>query len=302
MASPLGSEPLHRHCDGSGEGHGGCQGRALQRRAAHRRSPHPGGRRRPRARGRGDGHGGGQSHQRHDRAVRRLLLSLVVVLAGCGGEAPIIVGVASSMAEAADELASDFGQGPVEVSVAGSQILVSQVREGAPLDVVLTADEATASELVRLQVLATDPIVFATNRLAIAVAPGNPHAISGIEDLANPDLTVVLAAPQVPAGRYTAEMLEAAGVAVTPSSLEPSVRSVLAKVQLGEADAGIVYRTDISRGDVAGVEIPDTVSPVAEYYAAALATSAQPETAAAFVAFLTTPAARALLAEFGFSP
>ena len=205
------------------------------------------------------------------------------------------------MSEAAAELATAFGGDPIELSVAGSQVLVAQVREGAPLDVILTADKETAARLSRLGVLAADPIVFARNRLAIAVAPGNPHGITGLSDLADPDLIIVLAAAEVPAGRYTAQMLENAGIVVTASSLEPSVRSVLAKVQLGEADAGIVYRTDLRRGDATGVEIPDTVGPVTEYFAAALTTASDPARAAGFVAFLTTPTAQELLADRGFT-
>jgi molybdate transport system substrate-binding protein len=205
------------------------------------------------------------------------------------------------MSEAAALLATAFGEGTIDVSVAGSQVLVAQVREGAPLDVVLTADRETAAELSRLGVLAGDPIAFAYNRLAIAVAPGNPLGIAGLSDLADPGLTVVLAAPEVPAGRYTARLLETAGIAVPAASLEPSVRSVLAKVQLGEADAGIVYRTDLSRGNVTGVEIPDRVNPITVYFAAALRTSSDPDRAVGFVAFLTSPAAQQLLAELGFT-
>ncbi len=205
------------------------------------------------------------------------------------------------MTEAADDLATAFGEASIELSVAGSQVLVAQVREGAPLDVILTADETTAADLSRLGVLVSEPIVFAWNRLAIAVAPGNPQAITGLSDLADPDLIIVLAAPEVPAGRYTAQMLETAGVTVSAASLEPSVRSVLAKIQLGEADAGIVYRTDVNRGGVSGVEIADDVNPVTEYFAAALKTSSDPAMATAFVAFLTTSAAQDILAGLGFS-
>lgn len=234
--------------------------------------------------------------------MRRLLLPVLLALAGCTGESALIVGTASSLAEAAEELAGAFDGGPVDLSVAGSQVLVAQVREGAPLDVILTADAETAAALARLGVLASDPIVFARNRLAIAVAPGNPHAITGLSDLADPALTIVLAAPAVPAGRYTARMLEEAGITVSPSSLEPSVRSVLAKIQLGEADAGIVYRTDLSRGDVAGVAISDAVNPVTEYYAVALSTASDPARAAAFVEFLTGPTAQELVTDLGFLP
>jgi molybdate transport system substrate-binding protein len=233
--------------------------------------------------------------------VSRLVAGLVLVLCACGGAEPsLVIGVASSMTEAAQRLGDAYGTAAIELSVAGSQVLVAQVREGAPLDIILTADAATAEALSDLGVVQGEPRAFARNRLAIAVAEGNPLGIAGLEDLADPGVTLVIAAPGVPAGRYTAAMVDGAGIALTPSSLEPSVRAVLTKVQLGEADAGIVYRTDLARPGITGVEIPDDINPTTEYFAAALNTSSDRNAAAAFVAFLATPAARAILGELGF--
>lgn len=230
------------------------------------------------------------------------LVAVVLLGTACSGtgERHLIVGAASSMTEVAHRLADSYGLAHIELSVAGSQVLVAQVREGAPLDVVLTADAGTARALVDLGAVAGRPILFARNRLAIAVAAGNPLAISELADLARPGLTVVLAAPEVPAGQYTARLLENAAVSISPSSLEPSVRSVLAKVQLGEADAGIVYQTDLERSGISGVELPDEINPVTEYYAAVLKEASNPGRAEAFVAYLQTPEAAGILREFGF--
>ena len=236
--------------------------------------------------------------------MRRLLAGLVLTAAACSGtgESALVIGVASSMTEAAQELGEAYGKGQIKLSVAGSQVLVAQVREGAPLDIVLTADATTAETLAGLGAITGEPVAFARNRLAIAVAEGNPRAISRLSDLTDPRLTVVLAAPEVPAGRYTDELLQAAGVPVDAASLEPSVRSVLAKVQLGEADAGIVYRTDLNRPGVTGIAIPEAVNPVVEYYAVALKSASNPTAATAFVGFLQSSTARSILADFGFLP
>ena len=186
--------------------------------------------------------------------------------------------------------------------MAGSQVLVAQVRDGAPLDVVITADERTARTLEEVGLLAGPPARFAGNRLAIAVAPGNPHGISGLDDLVDPQLTVILAAPEVPAGAYTRQMLTAASVEVAPASFEPSVRAVLAKVELGEADAGIVYATDLRAAAVEGVAIDPARNVRASYYAAVVAESEVPQEADDFATYLQGAEAAAILASFGFLP
>src|SRR5690606_34537103 len=107
-------------------------------------------------------------------------------------------------------------------------------------------DEANMARVVEGGAIRGEPVVFATNSLQIIVASGNPEGITGLADLARPDLVYVTAAPQVPIGGYAAHVLEDADVAVSPSSLEADVRAVVTKVTSGEADAGIVYATDVA--------------------------------------------------------
>ncbi|MDQ3974378.1 MAG: molybdate ABC transporter substrate-binding protein, partial [Actinomycetota bacterium] len=148
------------------------------------------------------------------------------------------------------------------------------------------------------------PRPFADNRLVIAVEPGNPLGIRGLADLADPQVTVVLAAEEVPAGAYARQALAAAGVRATPSSLETDVRAVLGRVALGEADAGIVYVSDVvaARGRVEAVAIPPEHNVVVSYPIAVLAPAPNPDGAQAFVDFVLSPAGQAVLARFGFSP
>lgn len=148
------------------------------------------------------------------------------------------------------------------------------------------------------------PRTFATNSLAILVEPGNPRGIGGLADLADDDLIVVSCDPAVPIGAYTAEVLDAAGVDVEFDSLEENVRSVAAKVQLGEADAGIVYITDVlAAGDAAdGVAIDAELNVVAEYPIVTTAEADDPGLAAAFVEFVLGDDGQDVLAELAFGP
>jgi molybdate transport system substrate-binding protein len=149
---------------------------------------------------------------------------------------------------------------------------------------------------------ANEPVVFATNIAEIIVAPGNPKGITGVADLANPDLIVVQCAPEVPCGKYAAQIYENAGVTVTPKSLEENVKAVVTKVTLGEVDAGIVYATDVTAAgaDAAGVEIPEDINVVAEYPIAAVAESANADGARAFIDFVLSEQGQKILASYGF--
>lgn len=187
----------------------------------------------------------------------------------------------------------------ITFSFAGSQELVAQVAQGSPADVLVTADTAS---MAKVKADTGTPTVIARNRLVIATGPGNPHKVGALKDLADPGLKVVLAAPEVPAGKYSRKILGAQGLTVKPVSEEPSVRAVLSKVELGEADAGLVYKSDAqsAHGKVDAVTIPDAQNAVASYPAATLKDSRDKEAAASFVAWLSTPEAQKILRDAGF--
>ncbi|MFI1617399.1 molybdate ABC transporter substrate-binding protein [Streptomyces lydicus] len=187
----------------------------------------------------------------------------------------------------------------VHFSFAGSQELAAQVKQGAPADALVTADTKTMDGL---KADAGTPTVIAKNRLVIATGEGNPKKISGLKDLADSKLKVVLAASEVPVGRYGKQVLDAQKIKVKPVSQEPNVRAVLSKVELGEADAGLVYRTDAATAPkkVDAVDIPDAQNAVASYPAATLKTSKNAAAAAAFVKWLSMPEAQKILQGAGF--
>jgi molybdate transport system substrate-binding protein len=253
-----------------------------------------------------------------------LVLALATVLTGCdeqqrsaSGDATsssealsgeTIVFAAASLTEGFEEIAAAFEeQHPdtrVTFSFGPSSGLAAQIAEHAPAEVFASADEANMKKAADAGRVAGAPSVFARNKLEIAVPAGNPKGITGLGDLAEPGTKVVLAAPQVPVGRYGAEALSKAGVTVRPVSLEQDVKAVATKVSLGEADAGIVYRTDVAAagGKLQGITIPDEHNVVAAYPIARIRDAANPELAAAFVDFVLSEAGRGILVEHGFVP
>jgi len=242
------------------------------------------------------------------------VVSLPLVAGACGNASSsenagtateIRVSAAASLTEAFTKLGSRFTAAHPGVKVtfnfAGSQDLVAQLRQGAPADVVTTADTATMDKVADL---VGSPMMFAGNELEICVAPGNPKQIAGLADLADPDLKVVLAAPEVPAGKYAEQVLEKAGVTVRPVSLEESVKGVVTKVSLGEADAGIVYVTDVTaaKGKVDGVAIPGSQNVLASYPIAVVMASSKAEAAQDFVDLVLSSEGQQVLGSFGFLP
>ena len=218
----------------------------------------------------------------------------------------ITVFAAASLTDAFTELGDAFTAANPDASVtlnfASSSDLAVQIGEGAPADVFASADQPNMAKLTDGAGTIEAPEVFATNRLEIIVEPGNPLEIAGVADLADPDLIFVTAAPDVPIGRYAAEVLASAAVEVTPKSLEENVKAIVTKVVLGEADAGIVYATDVraAGSDAEGVEIPSELNVIANYPIAVPSGSAKPESAAAFIDFVLSPEGQAILASFGF--
>lgn len=191
----------------------------------------------------------------------------------------------------------------VELNLAGSPTLARQVLDGAPADVLATADVATMDRLVAAGA-ADRPRAFARNSLEIVVPAGNPAGVDGLADLADPDLLVGLCAAEVPCGDIARRVLARAGVTPAPDTQEPDVRSLLTKVAAGELDVGLVYRTDVrSAGDdVEGIRIPHEVDMATRYPVAVLDDAPRPELAAAFVDLVLGPRGRAIMASWGFLP
>jgi len=186
-------------------------------------------------------------------------------------------------------------------SYAGTQTLATQLTQGAPADVFASADVAHMTTVQSAGLLHSQSVLFAHNRLEIAVARGNPKHVHSLADLARSGLVVVLADPSVPAGKYAAQALKAAGVTVHPASLEQQVTGVLSKVALGEADAGIVYHSDIvTSGKVDGVVIPDNQNVIADYPIAVLKSAQNQTGALAFVDFVVSTDGQSILRAAGF--
>jgi molybdate transport system substrate-binding protein len=254
------------------------------------------------------------------RSRIRLAAVLVVAalaLAACGGDDnessggssgssnEIKVFAAASLTAAFTKIGEDFtaanGGTKVTFNFAGSQALATQIQQAAPADVFASAD---ITNMDKVKDLVGTPQNFASNLLQIVVEKGNPKNVKGLDDLANPDLKVVLAAPDVPAGKYAAQILGKAGVTVQPVSQEDNVKAVVTKVSLGEADAGMVYVTDVTAGGdkVEGVEIPKTQNVVATYPIATVKASKNADEGQKFMDLVLSDQGQQVLKEYGFLP
>lgn len=232
--------------------------------------------------------------------------TLLFGAAGCAEDAAdgtLTVFAAASLTDAFTDIGAAFEEANPGIEVAfnfaSSSDLARQVIEGAPADVYASADVRNMDRVVDADTALGEPVVFATNRAEIIVAPGNPLGIDGLADLQSGELVVVFCAPEVPCGSYAEQVVERAGVTVTPDSYEENVRAVVTKVTLGEADAGVVYATDVrvAGAEAAGVEIPTEVNVIAEYPIVSVTGT---DDARSFVDFVTSASGRDILTSYGF--
>lgn len=252
------------------------------------------------------------------RVVAALLIAVTVgLVSACGPTPPvsasqsglsgtITVFAASSLNAALTSIGADFEKRHpgtmVKFSFAGSSSLAAQIQQGALGDVFASADQPNMQKVIQAGLTSESPIVFARNDLEIVVGKGNPKHVTTLADLARSGLVVVLCAPAVPCGYYAAQALQKAGGSVKPASQEADVKAVLGKVALGEADAGIVYVTDVKAAGnaVEGVAIPPALNVVAEYPIVILKDSQNRALARAFVSYVLTDG-RQTLARYGFT-
>lgn len=240
--------------------------------------------------------------------------ALAVVTAGCGTKdaAPsiavgrITVFAAASLTESfaliGREFEADNPGSKVTFAFAGSSTLANQINQGAAADAFAAASPGTMKTVTDAGNGDGSPVVFARNQLVIAVPKGNPKKITSLTDLAKPGLKVAVCAEQVPCGAAAKTALTAGKVALKPVTFEQDVKAALSKLKLGDVDAALVYRTDVTsaRSLVDGVEFPESASAINDYPVVAIKNAPNRAGAVAFLAYLRTDKARAILAGAGF--
>lgn len=218
----------------------------------------------------------------------------------------IVVFAAASLKQSFTDIGRRFEKdnpgAAVQFSFAGSSDLVTQLTQGAAADVFASADTASMDKAQRAGLLAQQQVNFASNTLTIAVAPGNPEHITTFRDLTNSALSVVVCAPQVPCGAAAQKIERAADVHLQPVSEESSVTEVLSKVTTGQANAGLVYVTDVlgSSGRAEAVPFPESAGAVNSYPIATLTQSKNASLAGKFVQMVSGPVGEEILAKAGF--
>jgi molybdate transport system substrate-binding protein len=253
------------------------------------------------------------------------LLFLTILAAGCRNitaqDAPLRVFAASSLTESFREIGTRFtGEFPrarIHFNFAGSQQLASQLELAGGADVYASGDERWMRRAEEKSLIYGEPVSFASNDMVVIFPTGNPANLQSIEDLGRPGIRVVLAGEAVPAGQYSRELI--GRLASSPGysgdffhrvmgnvvSDEESVRGVLGKVILGEADAGIVYRTDVTSANssrIRRLEVPDDLNVAAHYLIARVGGSSQSTLADEFIKLVISPEGQAILQRHGFRP
>jgi molybdate transport system substrate-binding protein len=224
---------------------------------------------------------------------------------GEGGRT-VVVFAAASLTETFTALGKAFQAAHPGVTVrfnfGGSSALAQQITQGAPADVFAAASPATMKTVTDAHLAAGQPRTFVRNRLEIAVPPANPGKVTGLKDLANPKVKAVLCAPQVPCGAAAVKALGAAHLTVKPVSQEQDVKAALTKVRLGEADAALVYRTDVkaAAGKVKGIDFPEAAKAINDYPIVTLSKAPQSSLAGQFVQLVLSTQGRTTLTRAGF--
>ncbi|MGZ4743853.1 MAG: molybdate ABC transporter substrate-binding protein [Oryzihumus sp.] len=259
---------------------------------------------------------------RHRSVLSGLAAGAVLALAACGSSASttatptqgssspvggtVTVFAAASLKEAFSTLGAQFEKlhpgTHVVFSFGPSSGLAQQVTQGAPADVFASASIKNMDQVVQAGA-ATAPKPFASNQMEIAVPPDNPAHVAGVKDLARNGVKVALCQASVPCGATAATVFDKAGITVTPVTEEVDVKSVLAKVSLGEVDAGVVYVTDVraAGSKVKGIPIPADVNASTSYPIAMLAKAPNPAAATAFTDLVLSAAGQQVLAADGFA-
>ncbi|MFJ4521435.1 molybdate ABC transporter substrate-binding protein [Streptomyces sp. NPDC088810] len=218
----------------------------------------------------------------------------------------VTVFAAASLKESFTTLGKKFEQDhpgtEVSFNFGGSDSLAASITGGAPADVFAAASPKTMALVTDKKDTAGTPAAFARNQLEIATVPGNPHKVSSLKDLTESGLKVVLCDRTVPCGAAARKALDAAKLKLTPVSYEQDVKGALTKVELKEADAAVVYKTDVkAAGDkVEGVEFPESAHAVNDYPIALLKNAPNAETAKAFIALVRSAEGQRVLSEAGF--
>ncbi|POX58569.1 molybdate ABC transporter substrate-binding protein [Streptomyces sp. Ru62] len=218
----------------------------------------------------------------------------------------VTVFAAASLKESFTALGKEFEKqhqgAKVSFNFGGSDTLAANITSGAPADVFAAASPRTMAVVTDAKDTAGTPVTFVRNQLEIATVPGNPHKVSSLKDLTKAGLKVVLCDRTVPCGAATQKALDASRLKLTPVSYEQDVKGALTKVELKEADAAVVYKTDVrAAGDkVEGVEFPESAGAVNDYPIALLKNAPNAEAAKAFIALVRSAEGQKVLSEAGF--